>query len=260
MAMWKGVAVLASIMPRSMGAFCGPQVKGMVDALNTMRGTADMISWDQRLAAQAQQQLNGTCNPEIQNGESHYQEQLGWSLLNCNKDLSKAAREWNKGGKEWDGIRPAIELIGCGVADCPFKGKRAYFVICKYDFCGDCQSNRDPYGGVNTTLPEDEEEIGDTEAGIIGLIFICLCCCGGACCCACVVKAVQAKPTEAKPAAESHKLLQRDQETGDDLLVGHGESDGEPKQKQQHAGPTSEGVGRCCFQVMIRILCKLLPF
>jgi len=257
MAMWKGFAVLASIMPGSMGSFCGPQVKAMVDALNAMRGEAGMISWDQTLAAQAQQQLNGTCRPEIQAGESHYRQQFGWiSSLDCQTDLSKAAHVWNKDGKEWDGTDPDIKLIGCGVASCPFSGKSAYLLICKYDWCADCQSNRDPYGGVNTTLPEEEGDAAAAGGVLLFLICICCCCCAG--CGACVVSAVRAKPEEAKPVAGSHELLQSDQETGDGLLIGDGETDDEPK--RQCCNPTAEGFGYCCFRIATRCLCKLLTF
>jgi len=62
-------------------------------------------------------------------------------------------------------------------------------------------------------MTEVENSEGAAAAAGVFLILICLCCCGCAGCVACVVVA----KTVAKPAAGDHKLLQSDQETGDEL-------------------------------------------
>jgi len=256
MAMLKHIAVLASIMQGAMGSLCGPQIKQVVDAHNAFRaslGAADMqlMSWNQTLADQAQQQLGRKCDPEPEPGENHWIRQLHFlESVGCSLDVFKAKLGCKGSCNENVQIHNAI---GCGVAECQFQGKKSFTLLCKYDWflpqgnleklsllatasktppytlgekcshcatsyktCsvsppGLCSSTRGPYDGVNMTEVENLE--GAAAAAGVFLILICLCCCGCAGCVACVVVA----KTVTKPAAGDHKLLQSDQETGDEL-------------------------------------------
>jgi len=257
MAMLKHIAVLASIMQGAMGSLCGPQIKQVVDAHNAFRaslGAADMqlMSWNQTLADQAQQQLGRKCDPEPEAGENHWFRQLHfYESVGCSLDVFKKTM---LGCKGWCNEGAQIHnAIGCGVAECQFQGKKSFTLLCKYDWflpqgnleklsllatasktppytlgekcshcatsyktCsvsppGLCSSTRGPYDGVNVTDVENSEGAAAAAAGLF-LILICLCCCCG-CGAACVVVA----KTWAKPAAGDHKLLQSDQETGDEL-------------------------------------------